>query len=82
MLETKSRRKKERAIEELGREEILTVPEAARLVRLTKPKVYEMIKRGDFPAIKVSGYKNTYKVSQSDLRQWMKANRHSPAGDD
>lgn len=70
--------KREKTIEELKQEEILTVPEAARIVRLTKPKVYAMIKRGDFPAIKIPGFKNTYKVSQADLRKWMQANQFDP----
>ena len=47
----------------------VSAPEAARLLGVSKPKVYELMARGDFPSFKVGG---RTLVSVEGLREWVK----------
>lgn len=46
----------------------VSAPEAARLLGVSKPKVYELMNRADFPAFKLG--KRTL-VSVEGLRKWV-----------
>lgn len=47
----------------------VSVPEAARLLGVSKPKVYELIGHSDFPAFKIGG---RTLVSADGLREWVR----------
>lgn len=46
----------------------VSAPEAARLLGVSKPKVYELMNRADFPAFKLGG---RTLVSVDGLRKWV-----------
>lgn len=47
----------------------ISAPEAARLLGVSKPKVYELMGRADFPSFKLGG---RTLVSVDGLREWVK----------
>lgn len=47
----------------------VSAQEAARLLGVSKPKVYELMARGDFPSFKVG---SRTLVSVEGLREWVK----------
>ena len=47
----------------------VSAPEAARLLGVSKPKVYELMARGDFPSFKVG---SRTIVSVEGLLEWVK----------
>jgi excisionase family DNA binding protein len=49
-------------------EGIMTIPEVAEYLKLSKSKVYDLAKRGQLPTIKIG--KNV-RVRESDLIQWI-----------
>lgn len=83
MVEIRTKRERkarpEKTIEELKREEWLTVAEAGRYARIPRSKMYELVKAGEVPATKIPGYGNTYKVNRRRLDQWMHENEYDPA---
>lgn len=46
----------------------ISAPEAARLLGVSKPKVYQLMGREDFPAFKVGG---RTLISVEGLREWV-----------
>lgn len=46
----------------------ISAPEAARLLGVSKPKVYELMGRADFPAFKLGG---RTLISVDGLRKWV-----------
>lgn len=48
----------------------VSAAEAARLLGISRPKVYELIAREDFPAFKLGG---RTLISVEGLRRWIKA---------
>lgn len=51
-------------------EEILTIPEVAKYLKLSKSKTYAMVQRREIPHIKVG--KNV-RVRMTDLERWLAA---------
>lgn len=47
----------------------VSAPEAARLLGVSKPKVYELMNRADFPAFKLGG---RTLISVDGLREWIR----------
>lgn len=47
----------------------ISAPEAARLLGVSKPKVYELMGRADFPSFKLGG---RTLVSVDGLREWVR----------
>lgn len=47
----------------------VSAPEAARLLGVSKPKVYELMGRADFPSFKLGG---RTLVSVDGLREWVR----------
>lgn len=56
-----------RSIEELKQEEVLTIPEAARLVRIPRAKMYGLVKAKRFRAVKLPDFPNTWKILRKHL---------------
>ena len=48
----------------------VSAPEAARLLGISKPKVYELMNRDDFPAFRIGG---RTLISVEGLREWVRA---------
>jgi putative molybdopterin biosynthesis protein len=55
---------------------VLTVQEAAAVVKLTQWAIYRAIQRGDLVAYKPGG---RLRINESDLQAWLKATRVRPA---
>ncbi len=53
---------------------LLTAPEIARYLKLSRSKVYYLIATKDIPHIKIG---KSVRVRQSDLEQWLEANSHA-----
>lgn len=53
-------------------ETIMTVPQVAEYLQISKSKIYLMIKRGEMPHIRIG--KNV-RVLESDLKEWLEAQR-------
>lgn len=49
-------------------EQLYTIPEVARYLKMSKSKVYDLAKQGKIPAIHIG--KNV-RVRESDLMKWM-----------
>jgi len=52
--------------------EMLDVPDAMRVLRLSRTMVYDLLKCGELPGIKIGG---TWRISVTDFRRWLDANR-------
>ena len=52
--------------------EMLDVPDAMRVLRLSRTMVYDLLKCGALPGIKIGG---TWRIPVADLRRWLDANR-------
>lgn len=50
---------------------ILTIPEVAKYLKLSKSKVYGMVARNEIPYIRIG--KNV-RIKQSDLEKWLQEN--------
>jgi excisionase family DNA binding protein len=51
---------------------ILTVPQVAEYLQISKSKLYLMIRRGEIPHVKIG--KNV-RIFESDLIEWLEKNR-------
>jgi len=54
----------------------ISAPEAARLLGVSKPKIYELMKREDFPSFKLTG---RTLVCVDGLRKWVQAQAEGAA---
>ena len=52
--------------------EMLDVRDAMRVLRLSRTMVYELLKCGKLPGIKIGG---TWRIPVADLRRWLDATR-------
>lgn len=63
-------------------DEILTLPEVAKLLKVAEKTVYTMAQKGEFPAFKVRGQ---WRFKRADIDAWIeqqKAARRSDEGRD
>ncbi len=58
------------------KEPILTIPEVARYLRLSKSKIYYLIQRKEIPHIRIG--KNV-RIKESDLEKWLDKNKYADA---
>lgn len=58
-----------------AKNEILTVPEVAAMLNMTKPGLYKWIKEGVIPAYKVG---STWFILRDELKQTLEAGANSP----
>jgi len=56
-------------------DELLTIPEAARFLKISKSKVYQMAKEGKLPHFKIG---RNIRIRKEDLKEWLK-DYHVPA---
>ncbi len=49
-------------------EEILTIPEVARYLKLSKSKVYYLVQIGEIPHLKIG---RNVRVRETDLKKWL-----------
>ncbi len=49
-------------------EEILTIPEVARYLKLSKSKVYYLVQTGEIPHLKIG---RNVRVRETDLKKWI-----------
>lgn len=56
-------------------EAIMTIPEVARYLKISKSKIYYLVARREIPHIKIG--KNV-RIKESDLSKWLE--RHKEAG--
>jgi len=52
--------------------EMLVVPDAMRVLRLSRTMVYDLLKCGELPGIKIGG---TWRIPVTDFRRWLDSNR-------
>lgn len=52
--------------------EMLDVRDAMRVLRLSRTMVYDLLRCGELPGIKIGG---TWRIPVADLRRWLDANR-------
>jgi excisionase family DNA binding protein len=52
--------------------EMLDVPDAMRVLRLSRTMVYDLLRCGELPGIKIGG---TWRIPVTDFRRWLDANR-------
>ena len=52
--------------------EILTVPEVARFLKISRSKAYRLVERGEIPAVKIG---RNVRVLKRDLIQFVEENR-------
>ncbi len=49
-------------------EEILTIPEVARYLKLSKSKVYYLVQAGEIPHLKIG---RNVRIRETDLKKWI-----------
>ena len=52
--------------------EMLDVADAMRVLRLSRTMVYDLLRCGELPGIKIGG---TWRIPVTDFRRWLDANR-------
>jgi excisionase family DNA binding protein len=57
---------------DLNEFEMLNVLDVVRVLRLSRTMVYDLLKSGQLPGIKIGG---TWRIPVADLRRWLDANR-------
>ena len=57
---------------DLSEFEMLNVLDVVRVLRLSRTMVYDLLKCGQLPGIKIGG---TWRIPVADLRRWLDANR-------
>jgi excisionase family DNA binding protein len=57
---------------DLSEFEMLNVLDVVRVLRLSRTMVYDLLKCGELPGIKIGG---TWRIPVADLRRWLDANR-------
>ena len=57
---------------DLNEFEMLNVLDVVRVLRLSRTMVYDLLKCGQLPGIKIGG---TWRIPVADLRRWLDANR-------
>jgi excisionase family DNA binding protein len=53
-------------------DKILTIPEVAEYLQMSKSKVYDLAKRGIIPTIQIG---RNVRVTESDLEKWLEEQR-------
>ena len=60
---------------ETNLEPILTIPEVARYLKLSKSKVYIMVQRGLIPHLRIG---RNVRIKETDLDKWLEKNSVQP----
>lgn len=54
-------------------EEIMTIPEVARYLKLSKSKIYNLVQAGKIPYLKIG---RNVRIRESDLKQWINSSHN------
>jgi len=55
-------------------EELLTLKELSRYLKISKPTVYKMVEKGKIPALKIA---NQWRFKKEDISTWIEKQRRS-----
>ena len=55
-------------------EELLTLEELAKYLKISKPTLYKMVEKGKIPALKIA---NQWRFKKSDINRWLEKQRKS-----
>ena len=55
---------------------IMTIPEVAKYLKISKAKIYYMVQRNDLPHIRID---RNVRVLRSDLISWLQAKKNNPS---
>ncbi len=55
-------------------EELLTLEELAKYLKISKPTLYKMVEKGKIPALKVA---NQWRFKKDDINKWLEKQRKS-----
>ena len=56
-------------------DEIYTIPEVARYLKLSKSKVYSLVQTGEMPHLKIG---RNVRIRETELRQWIEKYLNRP----
>ena len=55
-------------------EELFTLEELARYLKISKPTLYKMVEKGKIPALKIA---NQWRFKKDDINRWLEKQRKS-----
>lgn len=55
-------------------EDLLTLEELARYLKISKPTLYKMVEKGKIPALKIA---NQWRFKKDDINRWLEKQRKS-----
>ena len=55
-------------------DQFFTIPEVARLLKISKSKIYDLVQRGKIPHIRIG---RNVRITESALKQWLEAQASS-----
>ncbi|MHA1304110.1 MAG: helix-turn-helix domain-containing protein [Candidatus Heimdallarchaeaceae archaeon] len=55
-------------------EELLTLEELAKYLKISKPTLYKMVEKGKIPALKIA---NQWRFKKDDINRWLEKQRKS-----
>lgn len=58
-------------------DKILTVPDVAKYLKISRAKTYALVQRGEIPSIKLG---RNVRIRESDLLAWIESQVRKPAG--
>ena len=53
-------------------EELLTLNELSRYLKISKPTLYKMVEKGNIPALKIA---NQWRFKKEDIKMWIEKQR-------
>jgi excisionase family DNA binding protein len=53
-------------------EELLTINELSRYLKISKPTLYKMVEKGNIPALKIA---NQWRFKKEDINMWIEKQR-------
>jgi excisionase family DNA binding protein len=58
---------------------LLTVPEAARLARVSVPTIYRRISAGEIPALRIGDFSGPIRIPENEFKGWLYGDPRSAA---
>jgi excisionase family DNA binding protein len=55
-------------------EELITLEELSKYLKISKPTLYKMVERGKIPALKIA---NQWRFKKDDINRWLEKQRKS-----
>ena len=57
-------------------EAIMTIPEVARYLKISKSKIYYLVQRREIPHVKIG---RNVRIKESELTKWLDRHQYSPS---